>query len=282
MERKQLRNVMKTDVLEQRFTSVVMAFTDGTGSELRKASVGPGAPSGNTVAAAQEAQTTFRRDLKYDLEARLLEDLDRPGGGGFFLADMKGPMFSKRLIYTVDPHGAIGVAPEEVGLLTSSEFGYDVTLGFRSEAQRRLKTAKENHPFLVPQQTIDAAIDKNGKLTATAVTMVAAKEDGVRVVPLDLAPVLRVSGVWGPGGEALDFIQEDKLKDASFAVILRKPLGRRRVGSTYDELHRQGCGDLVWERELLSCGARGLVSKYARRFWQLCLLHDDLPYSEGR
>ncbi|HXC95493.1 MAG TPA: M1 family aminopeptidase [Edaphobacter sp.] len=48
----------------------------------------------------------------------------------------------------------------------------------------------------------------------------------MQVVPLMLAPKLRVSGVWGPSGEALDFIQEDKDRDADFAVLLQKPLKR--------------------------------------------------------
>ena len=81
-----------------------------------------------------------------------------------------------------------------------------------------------NKAFAIPQQTIDATIDKGGKLTATAVTLVSAKENGLVVLPLALFPTLRVSGVWGPGGEALDFIQEDKKDDADLAVLLSKPL----------------------------------------------------------
>ena len=224
MERRQLKIVMKTEVLDQPFTSAVFEFTDGTAAELLKGSAGSAPTSGNAVTLAQDAQTLFRKNLRHDLEARLLEDVVRPGGGGFFLADMKGPMFSKRLIYEVDPHGAIGVSPEEVGLLTSSDEGYDVTLGFRSEEQRRAARETANDMFRIPQQTIDVTIEKNGKMTGTVVTAVSAVRNGVQVVPLLLAPTLRVSGVWGPGGEALDFIQEDKERDADFAVVLQKPL----------------------------------------------------------
>ncbi len=224
MEKRQLKAVMKTEVLDQRFTSAVMSFTDETAAELQQGSTGAATGAGGAVGIAQEAQTLFRRDLKYDLEERLLEDVEHPGGGGFFMADLKGPAFSKRLLYVIDPHGAVAVAPEEVALLTSSEFGYDVTLSFRSEAQRKLKQTADNHAFKIPQQTIDATIEKNGKLTATAITAVTARLNGVQVVPLQLFPTLRVSGVWGPNGEALDFVQEDKTKDSDFAVVLRKPL----------------------------------------------------------
>jgi hypothetical protein len=224
MERRQLKIVMKTEVLDQAFTSAVLEFTDGTAAEVRKSAVGNAVSTGSAVEQVQEAQTLFRKDLKHDLEARLLEDVVRPGGGEFFMAEMKGPMISKRLIYDVDPHGAIGVEPEEVGLLTSSNEGYDVTLGFRSEEQRKAARAAANDLIRIPQQTIDLTIEKNGKLTGTVVTAVTAAEGGVQVVPLMLAPTLRVSGVWGPGGEALDFIQEDKDRDADFAVVLQKPL----------------------------------------------------------
>jgi hypothetical protein len=226
MERRLLKAVMKTEVLDQRFTNAVFEFTDGTAEELKSKGVAGASAPGEVMGRAGDTRDLFRRQLEYNLEARLLEDLGKPGSGGFFMAEMKGPMFSKRLIYVVDPRGALAVAPEEVGLLTSGMDGYDVTLGFRDEAHRKTgKTAgAETAGFRIGQQTIDATIEKNGKLTATTVTAVTAGEAGMRVVPLELFPTLRVSGVWGPSGEALDFIQEDKLHDAAFAVILKKPL----------------------------------------------------------
>lgn len=222
MERKQLKAVMKTEVLDQRFTTAVFAYTDGTAAELKK---GAGASATSTASAmgpAQDAQDLFRKVLRYNLEARLLEDAGTPNAGGFFLAEVKGPLFSKRLIYVVDPHGAIAVAPEEVALLTSSDESFDVTLGFRSPGQRRTAQSAQNETFRIPQQTIDATIEKNGRLTATAVTQVEAKQDGVEVLPLQMFPTLRVSGVWGPNGEALDFIQEDKNRDAEFCRRLEE------------------------------------------------------------
>ena len=194
MEKKQLKTVMKTDVLEQRFTSAVFEFTDGTGAELKKAAGLVATGAGEAVGQVQEAQSLFRHDLHYNVEARLLEDVARGGNGGYFVAVMKGALFSKRLIYMIDPHGALRVAPEEVGLLTSSNEGYDVTLGFRSAEERQLSRPTENYAFRVPQQTIDVTIDKGGKLTGTVVTKVTAADDGVKVLGLDIAPPLRVSG----------------------------------------------------------------------------------------
>ena len=198
--------------------------------------------------------------MKYDLEARLLEDIGS-GGGGFFLADMKGPMLSKRLIFVVDPHGATGVEPEEVALMTSADAGYDVALGFHSEVQRKLARAVDNAAFRIPRQSIDLTIDKSGKMDGTAVSAVAALRGGVQVLPLQMFPMLRVSGVWGPGGEALDFIQENKDRDADFAVVLKKPLA---VGETIEITTKYaGKGALTDEGEwqLFPGGAGGLVSQ---------------------
>ena len=271
MERRQLKLVMKTEVLDQPFTSAVFEFTDGTAMELQKGSTGSAPASGSAVSQAQEAQTLFRKNLRDDVEARLLEDVVRPGGGGFFLGDMKGPMFSKRLIYVVDPHGAIGVEPEEVGLLTSSDEGFDVTLGFRSEEKRKALIAAGNDMFRIPQQTIDVTIEKNGKMTATVVTAVTSVQNGVQVVPLMLAPTLRVSGVWGPGGEALDYIQEDKDRDADFAVVLQKPLKAGetiQIATSYsgkDVVLDMGGGNyFLTSRESWYPNVRGELGNYAQ------------------
>ena len=121
MERKQLKAVMKTEVLDQRFTTAFFAFTDGTAAELKQAAGAPATSNASAMGPARDAQNLFRNVLRYDLEARLLEDAAAPNAGGFFLAELKGPLFSRRLIYVVDPHGAIAVAPEEVALLTSSD-----------------------------------------------------------------------------------------------------------------------------------------------------------------
>ena len=224
MERRQLKEVMKTEVLDQRFTSAVFEFTDDTAAELKKSAIASATVSGAAESRAQETQTLFRHELKNNLEIRLLEDLQRSDGGRFFLAEMKGSLFSRRMVFEVDPHGAIGAAPEEVALLTSSEYGYDIALGFPAESQRRLHPDSSNDTFRIPQQTLNVTIDKDGKLTGTAVTAVTALESRLQVLPLRLFPSLRVAGVWGPNGEALDFIQEEKSRDADFAVVLKKPL----------------------------------------------------------
>jgi hypothetical protein len=225
MERHQLKLVMKSEVLNQPFTTAVLEFTDGTAEELKKGSAGD-AGGVNANGPMEDARTLFRKDFRYDLEERLLADVLNPKGGSFFMADVKGPAFSKRLLYFVDPHGAFAVSPEEIGLLTSGDGGYDVTLGFPSEEKRGETKKSTDGSFGISQQTLDVTIDKNGPMTGKATALVTANEDGVQVLPLWLFRSLRVTGAWGPKGEALDFIQEDKDHDADFAVVLQKPLAK--------------------------------------------------------
>jgi hypothetical protein len=225
MERRQLKLIMKTEVLDQPFTTAVLAFTDDTAKELKAASAG-GLPGINAMGPAAEMQSLCRKDLQYDLEERLLADVVSGKPGGFFMANLKGPLFSKRLLFFVDPNGAFGVGPEEVGLLTSADGSYDVTLGFGSAAQRTAAHAAENTTFGISQQTIDVQIEQNGKMTGKATARVTANEDGLQVLPMALFPTLRATGAWGPNGEALDYIQEDKERDADFAIVLKKPLAR--------------------------------------------------------
>ena len=225
MERHQLKIVMKTEVLDQPFTTAVLAFTDDTAKELKAASAGD-APGTNPSGLAGEMQSLCRKDLHYDLEERLLADVMQTKPGGFFMANLKGPAFSKRLLYFVDPNGAFAVAPEEVGLLTSADDEYDVALGFPSAAQRAATRAVDNTTFGIAQQTIDVQIEKNGKITATATALVTANQDGVQVLPLQLYPTLRATGAWNTKGEALDYIQEDKERDPDFAIVLKTPLAK--------------------------------------------------------
>lgn len=224
-EKHQLKLIMKAEVLDQPFTSAVMAFTDDTAKELKAASAGDAQASG-TNGPWDEMRTLFRKELHSNLEERLLADVIIGKPGGFFMANLKGPMFSKRLLYFVDPNGAFGVAPEEVGLLTSADGSYDITLGFHNVEQRKAERPLPNAPVSISQQTIDTQIDHGGKITGKATALLHAEKNGLQVVRLELFPTLRVSGVWDDKGNALDFIQEDKEQDPDFAVILAKPLAK--------------------------------------------------------
>src|SRR5271170_7504382 len=63
MERRQLKAVMKTEVLDQPFTSAVFAFTDETAAELKKQALAAVPVTGAAEGRAEETRTLFRRDL---------------------------------------------------------------------------------------------------------------------------------------------------------------------------------------------------------------------------
>ncbi len=71
----------------------------------------------------------------------------------------------------------------------------------------------------------------------------------MRVVPFMLYPTLRVQNVSGGDGQALNFVQEDKLEDPQFWVVLPKPLAAGEkyvIKTTYggkDAVSAEGVGN---------------------------------------
>jgi hypothetical protein len=76
----------------------------------------------------------------------------------------------------------------------------------------------------IEHQQLDTEIEKGARLNGKASTTLLALRGGVRVIPLNLFPTLRVSSVTGQGDQKLSFIQEDKNDDPGYSVILPKAL----------------------------------------------------------
>ena len=93
------------------------------------------------------------------------------------------------------------------------------TRGVRRIARR--KTC----PIHIEHQTLDTTIEKSGNLIGQATTTFISQVDGLRVVPFDFFPKLRVQSVALQGGQQIGFVQEGKDEDAEYlSVILPKPL----------------------------------------------------------
>src|SRR3989454_5942666 len=225
--------------LEEQFSGAVFRFTDGTDEELRKASTKSSAPaSGDANGLLNDIRNQLRKKLRDNLDARLLEDVLSSRRGGKFEAFIKGKKYSDKMIYDVDPQGTL--KPEEVALIIWDENHFGVWSAFhysREYADGIANSDEQNGPFAIPHQKLDVTIEKSAKMNGTAVTTVAALQDGVRVLALDLFPTLRVQSVTGEGGQPLSFIREDKNEDPAFSVILPKELKKgelrseeRRVG----------------------------------------------------
>ncbi len=227
VERRYLSILTRGQPFEEQFSGAVFRFTDGTDEELRKASTKGSAPaSGDANGLLNDIRNQLRKKLKDNLDARLLEDVLSSRRGGKFEAFIKGKKYSDKMIYDVDPQGTI-LKPEEIALFIWDENHFGIWSEFhysREYADGTANSDEQNGPFAIPHQKLDVTIEKSAKLNGTAVTTVAALQDGVRVLALDLFPTLRVQSVTGESGQQLSFIQEDKNEDPAFSVILPKEL----------------------------------------------------------
>ncbi len=246
LERRNLGILTKGQPFEEQFSGVVLRFTDGSEEEIRKAGAADNSSAGGDAGGLLgDVQHQLKKKLRDNLAARLLEDVMSPRPGGKFIAFIRGKKFSDKIVYDVDPHGAFNVAPEEVALLLWDEGHEGIWAGFHSLAEYKNRTAnsdEDNRTVAVQHQKLDTSITKSAHLTGTAETNFVALQDGVRVVPLELFPTLRVDSVNGQDGTALTFIQEDKDEDPDFAVILPREL---KKGESYTITTKYGGKDAI-------------------------------------
>ena len=254
VERRYLKILARDEFVEQ-FSSAVFRFTDGTDAEIRKAAAQetPGQPSGEAADLLKDIQQQLRKRLKQNLDIRLLDDVLSSQPGGKFIAFIHGKRYGGKLIYDIDPHGVVSytpdpppifnagpqirdtfdLSPEEIALIEWDYNHYGIWTAFHFSHEYTDGTAnsdEDNRTFKVDHQKLDTGIEKSGKLNGMAETTVTALRDGVRVLPFDLFPTLRVDWVAGEDGQPLHFIQEPTEEDADFAVILSREL---KKGESY-------------------------------------------------
>ena len=246
LERRNLAILTGGQPFEERFSSVVLRFTDGSEEEIRKASTGENSPIGGDAGnLLGDVQQQLKKKLKENLSARLLQDVLSERPGGKFIAFIRGKKYSDKMIYDVDPHGALDVAPEENALLLWDDNHEGIWAGFHSLAEYKNHTAnsdENNHSVAVQRQKLETTIAKSAYLSGTAETSFTALQDGVRVVPLELFRTLRVESVTAQDGTPLAFIQEDKDEDADFAVVLPRDL---KKGESYTFKTKYGGKDAI-------------------------------------
>ena len=226
-EARSLKLLSKSDEFVESFNKLVLRFTDGSYEEIKKA--GTAASAGCDAGSLEESQHTTRKKLNYNLTARILEDVLRAGPGGLFVAFVHGKKYEDKMLYIVDPNGAISAAPEQVELMTYNDnrSGSWSSFEFSKEYREKLGAAAvSSDNFHIEHQVLDTTIEKNAHLSGKAVTVLVSESEGMRVVPFDLFRTLRVESVTASDGTALSFIQEDKNDDPDFYVILPKPLAK--------------------------------------------------------
>jgi hypothetical protein len=243
IEKASLKLLTKSDQFVEKYEQMVLRFTDSTYEEIKKA----GTPDGSCDAGLlHDSQNAMRhsRFMKYNLDARILQDVLSTDPGGLFVAFVHGKNYNGKEIYFVDPRGAPGlvhqVAPEEIEFLTydDNKLGTWAAFHFSQEYKDGSATGtQQNYSYQITHQQLDTTIEKNGHLDGKATTTLVSLVDGLRVVPFDLYQTLRVHSVTDEKQQALSFIQEGKDDDADFWVILPRALGRGEkyaITTTYD------------------------------------------------
>lgn len=253
VEKRNVAILTKEPKVTEDFGEMVMRFSDGTYDELKKAGT---KASGGSDGPLRDADTWFRTKVKYNVAARLLMDILNPKAPGMFVAMIKGKNYSGHWLFAVDPEAstlAVTMTPEEVVLeipdWNENNFGIWTSFHLSDEYANGKAFTAHARVIDVEDENIDATIEKNARLSGVTATKFKANEDGLRVVPLDLFPRLRVSSVTDAAGQPLEFIQEDRDDDAQFAVILPKALAAGEeftVKTTYagpDAVRNEGGGN---------------------------------------
>ncbi len=215
-----LKLLTKENEFSENFSHLVMRFTDSTYDEIKKAG---GATSGGCDSGLlKDSQNAMRHGqlLRYNLDARILQDVLSPEPGQLFVAFVHGKRYNDKELFAVDPHGPGYLMHEEVGLMTYDENRYGIWAAFPLSDGRRRSAGGHVH---IEHQVLDTTIEKNASLTGKATTTFVVRVNGSRVIPFRLFRTLRVQSV-ATDGQGLAFIQEDKNEDADFSVILPKPL----------------------------------------------------------
>lgn len=215
-ERPMVKLLTKEEEFSENFSQMVLRFTDDTYEELKKA--GSAGAASCDAGQLKDTQHTTRHKLKTNLEARILEDVLSSQPGGLFVAFIHGKKYNGQELYQIDPHEP----GDQVTFSTYDENKRGEWASFPMSGDHR--SGSVGKPIRIAHQQLDTTFEKNANLIGKANTEFIAQLDGMRVVPFDLFPNLRVRSVKGADGQPLAYIQEDKNEDADFAVILTKEL----------------------------------------------------------
>ena len=283
MDRRQISRFTREPKLRDGFREAVFFFTDDSWSELTKQmKVSTG---GDSSAAGKQLQTAQKRisDELNDwwasqakgafptrnLAARILADLSDRTSKGFFLADLKSEHHDQ-LFYQVswNRDGILmpGLASdEEVALVHWKPGEYsEWWSGFHLAAEYAQNPHPEHRKLLAhaSDETIDADVTDN-HISATAEIKFEVPEAPVRVLPLSLDGVLRISSVTDAAGNKLRFIQEPRESTSDPWVILPEaatPGHLYTIKVAYDE-------DSTRESRVIQQQGAGLYYVGARESW---------------
>src|SRR4029077_19187331 len=204
-ERHSLRLLTKSDEMLEQFNSAVFRFTDGTEEEIEAKGSVPSQPvAGPASEMLADLRKALRKNIQYNLDARILEDVLNTQPGYFFCAFIKGEKYSRKEIYILDPHGIPGdflgfpLAPEEVAFSTydDNKRGIWTAFHYSDEYAQGVASGRQgNAPYRLSNEKVSVTIERSGHLKGAATATILVLANAVRVIPLNLYSTLRVESV---------------------------------------------------------------------------------------
>lgn len=238
IETNHLQLITGATTVDEQFHSVVLCFTDGTDTEIKKSAVAVDEPS-KAGSAFQEFISRVRR--RSDSPRSLLEDFlgleNVPNIDADLLAELYAPQrhsFSayihgvkhSDLRFILSDSGALPqmLSPEEVALFNNdagtAQDGIWYFSHTAAEWDKHTANSRENRKWVQPEHyRIETVIGSNEHLTASCEVGLKVLVEGTRVIKFGLLPALRVSAV-KLGAQEIPFIQEAQKEDGSFYVVL--------------------------------------------------------------
>ena len=283
MDRRQISRFTKEPKLEDGFREAVFFFTDDSwkalAGQLKVTGGGDSSAAGKTLDIAQkrlrsELNTWWGNEVKgafptRNLAARMLADLSDPTSKGFFLADVKSEHHDQ-LFYQVSWNRDGVLLPgfandEEIALVHWKPGEYwEWWSGFHLAAEYAQNPHPEHRKLLAHamDEKIDADVTDN-RISATAEIKCEVPEARLRVVPMSLEGVLRISSVTDEAGNKLRFIQEPRESTSDPWVILPEPAAPGHIYTikiSYDE-------DSTRDSRVIRQQGAGLYFVGARESW---------------
>jgi|SoiMethySBSTD1v2_1073268.scaffolds.fasta_scaffold00601_20 peptidase M1-like protein len=281
-ERRQLQLVTgSTEVLRDRFTKLILLFTDKTAAEvMAHAPVTNGAPDQAATRAFEEYLERQRNENLPNLHLRVLADLlNRPARqDGVFLAFVEGQTYSPVLL-AVDPLGISNLTTrfnffggEEVMLFSFNNQNGGLWYSSALTPQAVSGRGKPIRPLAdASHYEIDTTLD-GGSLRGTTTITFTPTTDGVRVLPIHLFQRLRLrtATIDSAGTPAPVSVLQDELPQGLFARLFGDESGSGDVAVQFREPLKQGAAvklTLTYEgRDVLQC-SDGRCAVGARESW---------------
>jgi Peptidase family M1 domain len=275
-EKRQLRLVTRDanlDVLTDRFDEMVLLFTDNTADEIEKQAPAKSAAVDPRAVSAYESYLDWqKKKVSTNLHLRVLEDmLNRPDRhDGVFLARVDGKKYAPALI-AIDPLGISNLAAkfgsfsgDEVAFLSldneSSGFWYLCTTA-RNAVNGRSRAIQPIADAL--NYDITTSIDGE-QIDGTTVIRFTALEDGIRVLPINILPKLKIRSarlLTGSAPTELGIVQEE-IDSSVFARLFQGEVADSDAAVVFPKsLNRNDTVEIT-----LEYGGRGVLQAYADGF----------------